>query len=87
MFAGPNGSGKSTLKTVLRPELLGVYLNADDMERELKRTGSLLLADYSISATEADARDFFNHSQFLKTAGMDAAADSVHIGDGKLRVI
>jgi predicted ABC-type ATPase len=26
MFAGPNGSGKSTIKSVLSPELLGVYL-------------------------------------------------------------
>ncbi len=31
MFAGPNGSGKSTLKSVLRPELLGVYINPDDI--------------------------------------------------------
>jgi len=27
MFAGPNGSGKSVLKKILRPELLGVYIN------------------------------------------------------------
>jgi len=27
MFAGPNGSGKSTFKTMIRRELLGVYLN------------------------------------------------------------
>lgn len=26
MFAGPNGSGKSTLKSLLRPELLGIYI-------------------------------------------------------------
>ncbi len=30
MFAGPNGSGKSTIKSVVPPELLGVYLNPDD---------------------------------------------------------
>ncbi len=27
MFAGPNGSGKSTINAVIRPELLGVYIN------------------------------------------------------------
>ena len=32
MFAGPNGSGKSVLKSYLDPELLGVYLNADEIE-------------------------------------------------------
>lgn len=33
MFAGPNGSGKSRIKSVLDSELLGVYLNADDIQR------------------------------------------------------
>ncbi len=32
MFAGPNGSGKSTIKAVLRPELLGVCVNPDELE-------------------------------------------------------
>ena len=27
---GPNGSGKSTIKSVVPPELLGVYRNPDD---------------------------------------------------------
>jgi predicted ABC-type ATPase len=35
MFSGPNGSGKSTLKTVLPPELLGVYLNPDEIEAQI----------------------------------------------------
>lgn len=42
MFAGPNGSGKSTLKSVLIPELLGVYLNPDEIEATIKRTGTLI---------------------------------------------
>lgn len=32
MFAGPNGSGKSVLKSYLPQELLGVYLNPDEVE-------------------------------------------------------
>ena len=32
MFAGPNGSGKSTLKSMLRPELIGIYINPDEIE-------------------------------------------------------
>ena len=31
MFAGPNGSGKSTMKAELPPELLGVYVNPDEL--------------------------------------------------------
>lgn len=32
MFAGPNGSGKSTFKSIIRPELLGIYINPDEIE-------------------------------------------------------
>jgi hypothetical protein len=34
MVAGPNGSGKSTIKSVLPSELLGVYLNPDEIEAD-----------------------------------------------------
>ncbi len=36
MFAGPNGSGKSTIKDMLPPERLGVYVNADDIEKAIR---------------------------------------------------
>jgi len=35
MFAGPNGSGKSTFKKLIRQELLGVYINPDEIEKEI----------------------------------------------------
>ena len=41
MFAGPNGSGKSTLKSYLPKDLLGVYLNPDEIEQEIRRQGFL----------------------------------------------
>ena len=41
MFAGPNGSGKSTLKTVLPPKLIGVYLNPDEIERDMNAIGGV----------------------------------------------
>jgi pantothenate kinase-related protein Tda10 len=34
MFAGPNGSGKSTFKSIIQPELLGVYINPDEIEKK-----------------------------------------------------
>lgn len=51
MFAGPNGSGKSTIKSVLRPELLGVYINPDEIERDIRRFGFLDLAVYGVETT------------------------------------
>ena len=37
MFAGPNGSGKSTIIQYLLPHQIGAYLNADDLEKQLKQ--------------------------------------------------
>jgi len=39
MFAGPNGSGKSTFKTMIHRELLGVYTNPDEIEKEINDYG------------------------------------------------
>jgi len=41
MFAGPNGSGKSTLKSYLPEKLIGVYLNPDELEQDVRRQGFL----------------------------------------------
>jgi predicted ABC-type ATPase len=51
MFAGPNGSGKSALKAVLPVELLGVYLNPDEIEAQIRRDGWLTVTDFGVSAT------------------------------------
>ena len=44
MFAGPNGSGKSTIKTVVGSavgaDLLGVYINPDELEEEVRRSST-----------------------------------------------
>lgn len=44
MFAGPHGSGKSRLKQYLPEALLGVYLNADDIEKAIREQGLLMEA-------------------------------------------
>lgn len=46
MFAGPNGSGKSTIKDYLAPHQIGAYLNADELEKDLKYSQILRLENY-----------------------------------------
>jgi predicted ABC-type ATPase len=77
MFAGPNGSGKSTLKAVLPPERLGVYLNPDELEQEIRATGGLDLRPRGISATANEVTTFFRESAFLHQAGLGAAARQI----------
>lgn len=42
VLAGPNGSGKSTIKPDLKPQWIGVFVNADEMEKDLKASGGYL---------------------------------------------
>ena len=50
MFAGPNGSGKSTLKAYLPTDLLGSYLNPDEIEQGVRDRGFLDVAQHGVVA-------------------------------------
>ena len=65
MFAGPNGSGKSTLKNVLPSELLGVYLNADELEQAIRTLGHIQVAAFGVHPDlllPSQVKDFFRQS-------------------------
>jgi ABC-type multidrug transport system ATPase subunit len=68
MFAGPNGSGKSTLKSVLPQELLGVYLNPDEIEQTIRRKMFVDLESYGVLLTKEDVLPFFTQSRLLREA-------------------
>lgn len=59
MFAGPNGSGKSTIKDVISKELLGIYINPDDIEKNIKENGCLDFNNFEIEASEKEVLNFF----------------------------
>lgn len=87
MIAGPNGSGKTTLTRYLLQAhrlSLGVYINADDLERTLQTSAEIRLAGFDLKISDAEAKAFFaqhplnagglqNHFQIqngvLKTTG------------------
>jgi predicted kinase len=54
MFAGPNGSGKSTIKSKIGEDLLGVFINADEIEAEIKHTGFLDFGNFGINPQAGD---------------------------------
>jgi predicted ABC-type ATPase len=84
MFAGPNGSGKSTLKSVLNKELLGVYLNPDEIEQNLRRQGFLDFASHGVTTTADEVLPFFTRSSFLISKGFDATAKQISFANGRL---
>jgi predicted ABC-type ATPase len=69
MFAGPNGSGKSTIKTKIEEALpllpLGVYINPDEIEKQVKKAKYIDSSDYEISATKEEIEKFFLDSTLI----------------------
>lgn len=82
VFAGPNGSGKSTIKEVLPAEWLGVYVNADEIEKSIREQGSLFLSAFDVTASDAEFREFLRNSTLLLKAGLLEEAEQLQlIGD------
>lgn len=65
LFAGPNGSGKSTIKSVIPPNLLGHYLNPDEIENEVRDTGFYDLRGLGIQTNRAEVIAFFEQHPLL----------------------
>ena len=68
MFAGPNGSGKSTIKDYLAPHQIGAYLNADELEKELKQSAVLRLENYHPNLNAAALIQFLKEKKRKQTA-------------------
>lgn len=84
MFAGPNGSGKSTMKEVIPQELLGVYVNPDEIEKAWRQSGCI---DFSMFKVRVDAEEvlaFFMKSTFLANAGFSIAVSQLRFDDNRL---
>jgi predicted ABC-type ATPase len=86
MFAGPNGSGKSTLKSHLPAALLGVYLNPDEMEQEIRQQTFLDFNDYSVTTTADEVLSFFRNSKFLDDAGLGETVKQLAFSNNRLEL-
>ena len=84
MFAGPNGSGKSTIKSVIRSELLGVYINPDEIEKDIRNGDFLDLQAFGVRTTAAEILAFFQNSTLLAKADLLEEAEYLSFNDDKL---
>jgi predicted ABC-type ATPase len=84
MFAGPNGSGKSTIKSVIRSELLGVYINPDEIEKDIRNGDFLDLLAFGVRTTSAEILAFFQNSTLLAKADLLEEAEYLSFNDDKL---
>ena len=84
MLAGPNGSGKSTIKGELKPEWIGVFINADEIERGLRETDGILdLKSLGVAGEPADVlarlTGHIRSSSFAEKLGLHAMLDAITI--------
>jgi len=86
IFAGPNGSGKSTiLHQIASKYRIGHYLNADEIEKELKTTRHIDLSNYGISNfTDAIFQDLMRSHSLLKKAKREGHAIDLYVDDHKI---
>lgn len=84
MFAGPNGSGKSTIQAVIRPELLGIYINPDELEKEIRNFSFLDLARFGITTTADEILEHFEASPLLARVDLLDEARALRFHDNKL---
>lgn len=72
VFGGPNGSGKSTILEQIDSKFdLGYYINADQIEKQLRSTQKIDLSDFGIQDFDKNKFKRFsqNHSIIKKARG------------------
>ena len=81
VLAGPNGSGKSTIKPDLKPQWIGVFVNADEMEKDLKASGGYLQLG-SLGVTGKPGVVLKRIRKSLKTFGLEQRLDLPKLLEG-----
>lgn len=84
VFAGPNGSGKSMLKTNLKAEMLGVYINPDEIEKNIKNFGFLNFEEFDVKTNEDEVLEHFLNSSLLQKTNLICEAKLLKFKDQKL---
>lgn len=84
MFAGPNGSGKTTIKKGLdkSPQWFGLYINPDELEAEIRRTGRLALQPLGLSFPVQQLQAYFSESTLLGKHHLTSDANALR-GDSQ----
>lgn len=82
IFAGPNGSGKTSVYDDLLQKgspHLGIYVNADDIERTIRDRGIVSLGDYGIKISEEALKEHF--CVFREVQPSNVSVDQFYVED------
>lgn len=84
MFAGPNGSGKTTIKSVITPEMIGVYVNPDEIEKHIQENDFLDFRFFEINAQSQETLNFLTHSPLLIKENLVHEINKLQFDNNKL---
>ena len=83
LIAGPNGSGKTTLTNSIRQKLgdkFGIYINADEIEQQLRNTKTVNLNSYGLKATHGSFDAFYKaHPLYAKAEASWTIIDNLFV--------
>lgn len=86
MIAGPNGSGKSRIREGLREDIIGIFVNADEIQTALETTSGLDFSLYRIHPDTNSIRQFATQHELLAKSGLAPGAMELQIVSGILKV-
>lgn len=85
VFAGPNGSGKSTILDQIASKYdLGYYINADNIERKLKKDQFISISDFGISISKRRFNSLIKSHPIVKKAISDGYQVDLYYKDNKI---
>jgi predicted ABC-type ATPase len=84
LFAGPNGSGKSTIKDKLNPEWIGIFINPDEIEEQIKKEHTINFNTYHINISKQEITEHLSHSSVLCKDGKNLQLKDLDIEDNKI---
>ncbi|WP_009959207.1 hypothetical protein [Verrucomicrobium spinosum] len=69
---------------MLQPDLLGIYINPDEIEKACRESSSLNLSDYGLNDAAVEALEFIRKSSFLCSSHFGSWIESLTIAGGRL---
>lgn len=84
MFAGPNGSGKSSLKSLLLPDWLGVYLNPDEIQRQVEVEGWLDFSRFDLEVHAGLLLEYLSSAKLLTKNNLELSVRQFAVESNRL---
>ncbi|BDB20847.1 hypothetical protein cym2001_42120 [Pseudomonas sp. CYM-20-01] len=84
VFAGPNGSGKSTMKSAIPSNLIGIYINPDEIEKAAKERGRLEFSDFQLEVEGDEVLGFIREHRLVRSVRLDEEATNISFSSNGL---